>query len=178
MKAQTEITSFGKYAVKGVKWFEGMECSGYNATLYRGKTKVAFVIDEGCGGEPMVRFEDKAERELYEQHLATLPPHQFEATEFSEAFAVAVDDGLFIGALIDLYENAKAEKRLVNLVKRKMKKHLYLRKPDGKVVYYKTAPTDAAIDHLMPKNPKGSVLLNRMPLAEVVEIFRNYQPPK
>ena len=43
------------YSVKKVKTFRGMEGEGYNADLYRDGKKIAFVIDEGCGGE--TRFE-------------------------------------------------------------------------------------------------------------------------
>jgi len=42
------------YSVKKVIEFEGMDGSGYNATLYRGSKKIAFIIDEGNGGELIV----------------------------------------------------------------------------------------------------------------------------
>jgi hypothetical protein len=50
------VDNFGEYVVKNVKSFSGMEGLGFNANLYRGKKKVAFLIDEGCGGEVHIDF--------------------------------------------------------------------------------------------------------------------------
>lgn len=51
------------YTVKNIKTFRGMEGTGFNANLYRGNKKVAFVIDDAQGGELRYEWEDyKAER--------------------------------------------------------------------------------------------------------------------
>lgn len=43
------------YSIKGLKTFSGMEGQGLNATLLRDGKPVAFVLDEGYGGE--MRFD-------------------------------------------------------------------------------------------------------------------------
>lgn len=43
------------YSLKGVKTFIGMDGHGLNATLLRDGKPVAFILDEGCGGE--MRFD-------------------------------------------------------------------------------------------------------------------------
>jgi hypothetical protein len=48
----------GKYEVKGVKAFRGMDTLGYNATLYRDGTKVALLVNDGSGGELQISWFD------------------------------------------------------------------------------------------------------------------------
>ncbi len=86
------ITNFGDYSVKNVKTFRGRDGDGYNANLYRGKKKIAFIIDEGNGGEIHIdwmpdqtphdtnnekwkiwRELKNAEIHLLETHMANLP---------------------------------------------------------------------------------------------------------
>jgi hypothetical protein len=51
--------------VKGIKTFQGMEGSGFNATLYEDGVKLGMVIDEGCGGSYLYRLAShEKEREL------------------------------------------------------------------------------------------------------------------
>ena len=47
------------YSVKGFKEHRGTEGYGYNATLYRDGKKIAFVIDEGNGGEVIFEWNDR-----------------------------------------------------------------------------------------------------------------------
>lgn len=49
-----------KYEVKNVKGFMGMDCPGFNATLYRDGVKVAFLIDDGNGGEVSFDWVDRS----------------------------------------------------------------------------------------------------------------------
>lgn len=63
------------YSLKGVKTFRGMDGQGLNATLYRGEKKVAFVLDEGCGGEMRFEFMDRmhgksAEEDMWDAFIA------------------------------------------------------------------------------------------------------------
>ena len=52
------------YSVKKVKTFRGMEGHGYNADLYRDGKKIAFVMEEGCGGEPTFEWEDHSKPQV------------------------------------------------------------------------------------------------------------------
>jgi hypothetical protein len=63
------------YSLKGVKTFRGMDGQGLNATLMRGDKKVAFILDEGCGGEMRFDFLDfmhgkSAEEDLWNAFIA------------------------------------------------------------------------------------------------------------
>lgn len=52
--------------LKGLKYFQGMEGTGFNANLYLNNKKVAFCMDEGCGGEMSIQwldFKDTSSRE-------------------------------------------------------------------------------------------------------------------
>ena len=63
----------GTYEVKNVKSFMGMEGYGFNANLYRGKKKIAFVIDSGNGGCLDIDWVDRDEEAILEAHINTLP---------------------------------------------------------------------------------------------------------
>ena len=56
-----------QYTVKGVKSFRGMEGYGFNATLYNGSKRIAFVIDEGRGGGLLFRYFDMANGKVAEE---------------------------------------------------------------------------------------------------------------
>lgn len=49
--------------LKAVKTFVGHDGYGLNANLYLNNKKVAFVLDEGCGGELDIQFFDKEKRD-------------------------------------------------------------------------------------------------------------------
>lgn len=65
------------YTIRGVRTFQGMEGDGLNATLYRDGKKVAFILDEGCGGCMDFQWEDghhnsKVEEALFKNFIAEL----------------------------------------------------------------------------------------------------------
>ena len=96
------IEDFGAYSVKNVKSFMGREGYGYNATLYRGKNKIAFLIDSANGGEVSIEFINKDnEKELLEKHLKTLLQVD------SEIGKLNVDAGWFVTACVEKWENER-----------------------------------------------------------------------
>lgn len=124
MKGDTNMS----YEVKNVKTFVGMEGKGYNATLYRDGVKIAFVIDEGNGGETNVQWLDyKAQRvgvswQDYQGNPWTIQctPEQAKTYEFIRGKTMKLLDGkdsqismdIFLGSLMDDFENSKRFKRL------------------------------------------------------------------
>ena len=54
----TVINKAPRLALSGIKTFTGMEGQGLNADLYFDGKKVAFVLDEGCGGEMLFQWND------------------------------------------------------------------------------------------------------------------------
>ena len=81
-----------QYQIKAFKSFRGMEGKGYNATLCRDGKPVAFVIDEGNGGEVNFHWEDfKAPRvDVIVRHYQTHAPTQYLGTPEEALFAAYV----------------------------------------------------------------------------------------
>jgi hypothetical protein len=116
------------YEVRNVKGFEGMEGLGYNAMLYRDGIKVAFVIDEGNGGEMLLRWADcKASRvEVPWSDYQGKPnsilctPEEAKLYEFIRGKMVdyrfsgqsQISIGIFLAGLVDDYESPKRFKRI------------------------------------------------------------------
>lgn len=55
-KTRNARISFQDFDVKNVKFFQGMEMGGYNASLYLKGKRIAMCIDGGDGGAPLIRF--------------------------------------------------------------------------------------------------------------------------
>lgn len=55
-KTRNAKISFDDFELKNVKYFQGMEWGGYNASLYLKGKRIAMCIDEGNGGAPLIRF--------------------------------------------------------------------------------------------------------------------------
>lgn len=126
-------TPVDTYSVKGVKSFRGMDTDGYNCTLYRDGKKVAFVIEEGSGGEPMFDFVSRdAEAEL-QAFVKTLPKVKTTipiSKDETEPFEYDEDMATFVGSLVDNYLE---EQRL----RKRCKNHLVIRLNDGELYEYK-----------------------------------------
>lgn len=144
MQNQTEPSSPEQisnpgYRVTGVKTFRGREGYGYNATLWRGEKKVAFVMDEGCGGEPRYEwtdgFYDTPEQKLLAAYAASLPP-----LEHSSLGTIPMDSDLFVEGLVFDADN---ERRLKRLCKTKT---LFRVKGDEEGSWRTYAVTGAAIE--------------------------------
>jgi len=125
------IENFGEYAVKNVKNFMGMDTYGYNANLYRGKTQVAFVVDDGNGGEPMIQWANRnsEEQQLLYKHCASLPPLDSEY----ELPPLKVDIELFVGELVAKFER---ERDIAKMKRQCETKTLYRTKKNGYGEYF------------------------------------------
>jgi hypothetical protein len=128
-----------KLTVTKVKTFRGMEGTGYNAVLCLDGTPVAYVIEEGSGGEPNFDWhipgttkstrevEDKIYKWIMEQSIVSLG---LAKTEDEESYGIKTAslydkphsrlEG-YVGYLVDMHEDAKR-------LKRKAKTHVILRK--------------------------------------------------
>ena len=95
------------YTVKAVKSFQGREGYGYECSLYRDGKKVGRVVDTANGG--MVDFYlNDGEEEILDAYCKTLPKwkSQFDGKMND------TDADMFIGRLVDEYENEKRFKRI------------------------------------------------------------------
>lgn len=98
------VKNFGDYTVKGVKTFMGTDAGGYNATLYRKGKKVAFVIEEGGGGEAFIQWiPDVREEEarLLKAHVDSLPLVPFEGHPDKP---LKIDESWFVSDLVAKWE--------------------------------------------------------------------------
>jgi len=117
------------YEVKNVKSFRGHEGHGYNASLYRDGNKVALIIDDANGGEVQAEWVDSmAPRQSVqsinykgESYVQRCTPEEAILVEFMKGKKVDLgqglgevdlDIGMFVGQLLDAYENDKRFKKI------------------------------------------------------------------
>lgn len=115
------------YEVKNLKTFMGMDCPGYNATIYRDGVKVAFVIEEGNGGPLNIRWADEAAGRVdipwfnYKDEPMTYRATKEEAlmmesirgqTWDCNGKMIQKDLDIYIGELVNEMENTKRFKRI------------------------------------------------------------------
>lgn len=100
------------YTVKNVKFFRGMEGTGFNCTLYRDGKKVALVDDEANGGEYHFHWFDRAEEKILDAHVKTLPPEPVE-NEMKKCFPKGMDitPDIFVSQLVSDFEMDSKWKR-------------------------------------------------------------------
>lgn len=156
------------YSVKKVKSFQGMDGFGYNAELCRDGKPVAFVIDGGNGGSIEIQWKDTQanrvkiniitsdgkpytysgtpEEAILAEHLKTLP------TEILDGIEISVCKDIFIGELVDEFENDKRYRRLC-------KKSTLYRK-GGNVYSIKTPYNSQVANMLREKHPDLTEILN------------------
>jgi len=72
--------NFEKYNVKNIKSFMGTDGPGFNATLYRGKKRVATLIDSGCGGEVNIQWLDWEEEDVEIENKVRGKVYKFRGT--------------------------------------------------------------------------------------------------
>ena len=138
------VKDFGDYSVKNVKSFMGREGYGFNCTLYRGKKRVAFCIDDASGGMVDIDWantpndiKDKKawdewrawranEQKLLDDHIATLPKVESHGTELT------IDEGWFVTDLVSQWEEGKE----VRKIQKACSKKILFRTSDCKVGGY------------------------------------------
>ncbi len=128
------------YTVTKVRSFRGRDGYGFNTDLMKDGIKIAFVIDEGCGGCLHYEWADLMEKDALNKHIKTLPKVKSPCGEMT------VDIDLFVSRLVDVYE---AEKKLKRLCKTKT---LFRLKTDNEGTYRVIARRfDAAVKEFLLK---------------------------
>jgi hypothetical protein len=141
---QSGATVKNEYNIKNVKSFMGMDCPGYNLSLYKGSTKIADVINDGSGGCVDFRYVNKEVQTQFENMLKAFPKYY---DSFYEK-EVTMDDETFVCILLDEYETNKKFKRECK------KKTLYRLKTDTPDQYWtmKMEFSQKVKDHLIKKH--------------------------
>ena len=98
------------YQIKNVKQFRGMEGYGFNATLYKGNTKIADFIDDASGGELNV---DKLYNEDELKIVSKLCREVGKVKSFlsDREFELDYNIAMFISELVTDYQENKQFKR-------------------------------------------------------------------
>ena len=100
------------YTVKGVKTFRGMEGHGFNASLYKGGKRIAFVIDSAHGGDYNYEVTNEELFEELEGHIKTLPDIVTDmVNNDGSAFTYPVDMDSFVAQLVEADDDKKWWKR-------------------------------------------------------------------
>lgn len=165
------------YTVKNVKTFIGNEGHGFNATLHRGKKKVAFVCDDASGGE--VHFDwmlgsgetvseifSDEEEKLFSEHCQSLPPLELNWGG-GETESVSQTPDVVVTKLVNHFLAVKDAKKF-------LKKVTVFCKFSTDIFGYKIDPcqlTDGLRRKILAQYPsaEGAVILNDLPFEEVVE---------
>jgi hypothetical protein len=116
-----------KYEVKNVKGFMGMDCPGYNCTLYCDGKRVAKVINDGSGGPTMFEWLDRDAPRVditfhdYKDEVRTYKgtPQEKRLVEYADSQTYECPDGstrthnaeTLVGDLVGDYEETKQFKR-------------------------------------------------------------------
>jgi hypothetical protein len=124
MTVATEAeTKLSDYTLKAVKQFTGREGPGFNANLYRGNKKVAFVYDDASGGPYGFDWVDYAEARVAVQNTNSagepftvrMTPEEarFNALTVGKTMeawgtTLTYDMDLLVSDLLDAYELKKA----------------------------------------------------------------------
>lgn len=143
------------FAFKGYKSFKGMEGGGYNATLMVDGVAAAEIIEEGCGGSPIVRW--------------ARTPAGVEAEKKVQEYLARVEPIMCYGhpskANIELLLGYLDETR--NLEKDCQKKVLFER-ADGHLLSVK-GPFDTSVKARIEKDFPGAIILNELFGQKAVE---------
>ena len=181
------------YSVKNVKTFIGNEGHGFNATLHRGKKKVAFVYDDASGGdvhfdwvpkyskipsssfnfskaeESVVSeiFSDEEEK-LFSEHCKSLPLLELNLGG-GETECVSQSPDVAVTKLVNHFLAVKDAKKF-------LKKVTVFCNFSTDIIGYKIDPcqlTDGLRREILAQYPsaEGAVILNDLPFEEVVEKF-------
>lgn len=108
-----KINDFADYTLKAVKNWNTDDGGGFCANLYNGSKKVAYVLQDGNGGDTSITFTLKAEEQAFEAHVKSLP-----AVEYPESWGgglCTINGDIFVDELLNDYiERQQIKKFLKN----------------------------------------------------------------
>lgn len=104
----------GVYTVTGIKTFRGHDGQGLNANLCRDGKKVAFLLDEGCGGDMMFDWIDSKEEALFDAFIAEEKARipEGKKNEFGMTERDYFDGATWVNKAVDDHNNNKRFKRM------------------------------------------------------------------
>lgn len=151
-----------KYTIAKLKTFTGMEGQGFNADLLHEGRKVAFVIDDACGGPLMFHWASDADKVMLDAYAATLPA---ETTIYASGpFTSQPDAETVVNDLINLHLNAKR-------LKRSLKNKVMMLCADGQIrELTKVKPTADIIARAIAKYTDAKVL-NVLPFEQALDLY-------
>jgi len=137
------------YSIAKLKTFQGMEGEGYNCDLLLDGNKIAFCIDDACGGPVHVQWTDRMAAPAFDAFLEEIyGPDQMEA------------DGCWVGRQVNIVSNVTRTSRLTG------SQVLFITEVGSTDIFQikrdKRYPISAYVDHIMKKHGHGAIVLNTL----------------
>lgn len=158
-----------KFEVKKVKSFTGRDGQGYNVDLWMDGAKIAYVLNEGNGGETNFEFVSKEAEKKFEDFIAAHPPYEVDddlKNLYPNGMAT-MTRCIFVGMLLDNRETSQKigrackAKTIFKLPNDKLGEYRFYKiKFDqrAKEIVLKKHPTAIIINELYPDGEWFSVL--------------------
>jgi len=110
-----QLVPHGEFSIKNLKSCNGRDGIAWSCTLYRGRRKIGYVRNSGCGGDTMIDWEgggvtfdaNTEDAQALRDHVATLLPRHIAELNRDLPW----DSDLFIGVLADDFESTRKLKR-------------------------------------------------------------------
>jgi hypothetical protein len=176
-----------RYSVKAVKTFHGHDGYGWECKLYADKTFIAFVVEDGWGGELQFHWQDECRPgegekvDVVAHNLLDQKRVTYKGTPFEAALAlhcetlpkwkcndkmIHTDPEIFVNNLV----NTKlAEKE----VKKITKKAAVLNGKD--IITWRCDISHSQIRDIIKKEYPDGIILNDLPLEKAVALYEGLQ---
>lgn len=145
-----------KLEIRNVKFFQGTEGYGFNATLYVNGIKTAFVIDDANGGCYNYQVFDKDAFATFSKYVKTLPPMSYDIIAGMEGETYPQDEDTVMNRLVEDWELNTKIKRLCK------KKTVYSKKGETDIYSINVEYSTTVKQKLIEKYGEGIKIYNEM----------------
>lgn len=179
------MTTIAEYSVGAVKTFRGHDGYGYSCNLLRNNKKIAEVVEDGWGGGLQFHWADRNTSAVVNSRTYDDQSHSFQGTVEESLFYAEImklpkipahnglpemftDPDIFVDELVN-------DLLLVKKIKSDLKKNITIQCKDGQMLTWKISTihnADILKAHAIKQHP-DAVIINNLPIPEVVKIYRD-----
>lgn len=171
------------YSVGAVKKIRGHDGQGYSCNLLKNGKKVAEVLDDGWGGGLQIQWADKTVAKVknrsYDDKVFTFDGTVEEALFYVEVMKLpkipASNDLPEMNTSVDIVIGEMVNEILdMKAVQADLKKKFTIQCTDGTLLTWKITPvhTVEKIKEYADKNYPGNKVMNDLPVAEVISVYK------